>query len=100
MRINEIDQSHPVLDLKQVFNYEFFSPPAHNLFEEQMCPNKGYQIECLQLHVPSVFTLNLSISIWVEFFFFFFLFALSAGPCISACVFSMAMLWRDHGIFV
>ena len=73
MRIKEIDQSHPVLDLKQVFNYEFFSPPAHNLFEEQMCPNKGYQIECLQLHVPSVFTLNLSISIRVELLFFFFL---------------------------
>ena len=49
MRINEKGLSHPVLDLKLVFNYEFFSPPAHNLFEGQMCLNKRYQIECLQL---------------------------------------------------
>lgn len=73
MRINEIDQSHPALDLKQVFNYEFFVPPAHSLFEEQMCPNKRYQIECLQLQC------SFSVCFEPEYFyksgvlFFFFL---------------------------
>ena len=75
MRINEIGQSHPVFDLKLVFNYEFFSPPVHNLFEGQMCLNKRYQIECLQLQCcfsvyfePEYFYMS-----GVLFFFFFFL---------------------------
>ena len=101
MRINEIGQSHPVFDLKLVFNYEFFSPPAHNLFEGQMCLNKRYQIECLQLQCCfSVYFEPEYFYISGVFCFFFFLFALSTGPCFSACVFSIAMLWRDHRVFV
>ena len=72
MRINEIGQSHPVFDLKLVFNYEFFSPPAHDLFEGQKCPNKRYQIECLQLQCSfSVYFESEYFSMSGVFFFFF-----------------------------
>ena len=75
MRINEKGLSHPVLDLKLVFNYEFFSPPAHYLFEGQMCLNKRYQIECLQLQCCfSVYFEPEYFYISVVFFFFFFSF--------------------------
>ena len=84
MRINEKGQSHPVLDLKQVFNYEFFSPPARNLFEGQKCPNKRFQIECLQLQC------SFSVYFEPEYFymsggFFFFFVSVPVSSLLLCC---------------
>ena len=83
MRINEKGLSHPVLDLKLVFNYEFFSPPAHDLFEGQKCPNKRYQIECLQLQC------SFSVYFESEYFYmsgvFFFFVSVPVSSLLLCC---------------
>ena len=75
-----------MLDLKLVFNYEFFSPPAHDLFEGQKCPNKRYQIECLQLQCSfSVYFESEYFYMSGVFFFFFFFVSVPVSSLLLCC---------------